>query len=317
MRNIAAIVRTGRNEKNRGFTLVELLVVIAIIGILASIVIPNVAENIRKGQITKAVSEVRGIDTAITSMLSDVQRSNFRNWFVKGSDPDILLNAPANATPPGLITAFDFYMTPGQFDQDLLATVVQDLGDFYTDMFYQLLRQGKNADIAVDLKPEIRQKLGNSYMDIGLDPWDQQYQFWLGPMRGKLQIFRSYRIDAAFTDDIENMELIDVYKYDVVQQGRENEKVPGSPKQDYYDATKPTFGSLGLVGGPGNEYNAFYGFPAPKDQPVYVYSRGDNQVVDANAITQKIFGPDEYPLWGGGDDINNWDKEQGWNNAPR
>ncbi|MFP6615488.1 MAG: prepilin-type N-terminal cleavage/methylation domain-containing protein, partial [Candidatus Hydrogenedentota bacterium] len=90
MRNITAIVRTGRDKRNRGFTLVELLVVIAIIGILASIVIPNVAENIRKGQITKAVSEVRGIDTAITSMLSDVQRSNFRNWFVKGSDPDIL-----------------------------------------------------------------------------------------------------------------------------------------------------------------------------------------------------------------------------------
>ena len=289
-----------RRRFSKGFTLVELLVVIAIIGILASIVIPNVAEYIYKGQVAKAVSEVRGIDTAISAMLSDTERSDFRNWF-----------EPASATGTTLATLdanYDAVMAPGSYVQATAATAATALAGEYTRIFYELLRQGKNAPVALDLKPEIRQKLGNSYMDVPLDPWDQQYQFWIGPMRGEFQIFRSYRIDQGYTEDVEEMQLFEVYRYDGNNFTNENNKVPGAPKQDWDD-------TFALVGN--NDSHGFYGFPAPRDLPVYVFSKGGNQIVDANAIIQKTFAPNDYPLWGGGDDINNWDNEQGWKNAPR
>ncbi|HRI89097.1 MAG TPA: prepilin-type N-terminal cleavage/methylation domain-containing protein, partial [Candidatus Hydrogenedentes bacterium] len=61
-----------------GFTLVELLVVIAIIAILAGIVIPNVPKYINKARATRAQAEIKGIDLALTKMLTDVGRTDFK-----------------------------------------------------------------------------------------------------------------------------------------------------------------------------------------------------------------------------------------------
>lgn len=302
----------------RGFTLVELLVVIAIIGILAGIVLPNVTTFIYKGQVAAAISDIKSIETGLTGMLSDTERSDFRNWF-RVADPNDPATALGGIAQEIVDDEADLKTllqgtTPLSTNEDALYDIVNQLTENYTTMMYQLLRQGKNADIAVDLKPEIRQKLGNGYVELEQDPWDQTYQFWRGPMRGlPVQLFRSYRLNSTVADS-DDMELSEVYIYDGDAATAANLEVPGSPRTDY-ETVSSKLGTFELAGS--DDSLAFYGFPASKDLPMYVYSRGKNNLTDANAILQKREVPDDYEFWGGGDDINNWDKDAGWQAAPR
>ena len=53
------------NAKNRGFTLIELLVVVAIIGLLASIVVVALGTARQGGRDTRAIADLRQIQTAM------------------------------------------------------------------------------------------------------------------------------------------------------------------------------------------------------------------------------------------------------------
>ncbi|MBU2473128.1 MAG: type II secretion system protein GspG [Candidatus Omnitrophica bacterium] len=55
----------------RSFTLIELIVVIAIIAILAAIIAPNAFRAIEKAKISKAVSDLKSIKTAVYSLYAD------------------------------------------------------------------------------------------------------------------------------------------------------------------------------------------------------------------------------------------------------
>jgi prepilin-type N-terminal cleavage/methylation domain-containing protein len=60
----------SRNAQ-RGFSLIELLVVVAILGLLASVLIPNLIDALQKARQKRALTDVRGIGTAWMAWLTD------------------------------------------------------------------------------------------------------------------------------------------------------------------------------------------------------------------------------------------------------
>jgi type IV pilus assembly protein PilA len=61
--------RVHRGEK--GFTLIELLIVIAILGLIAAIVVPNVAGFLVSGTLNAAQTEAENVKTAATGYLTE------------------------------------------------------------------------------------------------------------------------------------------------------------------------------------------------------------------------------------------------------
>lgn len=59
-------------RRDHGFSLMELLIVVAIIGLIASILIPNLLLSIQKARQKRTLSDIRGIGTSWMAWLADV-----------------------------------------------------------------------------------------------------------------------------------------------------------------------------------------------------------------------------------------------------
>ena len=103
----------GRRLRRRrvGFTLIELLVVVAIIGIVTTILIPNLLDSLQKSKQKRTVADMREVGIAWLSWLTD----------------------QVSAASAGNPQKFDF---DGSFSTSLTAAKLLD--DFYVDedMFY-------------------------------------------------------------------------------------------------------------------------------------------------------------------------------------
>jgi prepilin-type N-terminal cleavage/methylation domain-containing protein len=288
-RAAGAVANPGDKEyrnmtRKHGFTLIELLVVIAIISILAAIVTPKVQGYILRSRMTNTVAEIQGIETAMAKMLTDCGKSSFRQMFVNANGA---LDTPADNT--------------GVVDVPKLTAQI----DSYTKAFYALLRQGRNVSLNADgtmvngglkLAEGVKDKLATSYLDADRDAWDRQYQFWAGPWDrpGAIQ-FRCYRPYISLDGGVTSYP----YKYSASHQILdENGQTKNVNEQEEMDKKIP--------GNPAPDEE--FGYPAPKDLNIYVFSYG------VNGKNDQLFGSQTDPkLKGGADDINNWDMgEQGW-----
>ena len=83
--------RLHRGEK--GFTLIELLIVIAILGIIAAIVVPNVAGFMTSGTLNAANTEVANVKTAAVGFLAENGV-----WPTDSSELDAFIEGTPDAT---------------------------------------------------------------------------------------------------------------------------------------------------------------------------------------------------------------------------
>ncbi|MFP4500033.1 MAG: type II secretion system protein [Candidatus Hydrogenedentota bacterium] len=292
-------------NRKQGFTLIELLVVMAIIAILASIVVPNIVGWIGRARMTRAISEIEGIELALSKMLTDAGRNSLHEFF----DPEsvhVEIGAPSGMVVGDASRQGGVDAAPDQFRAAM---------DIYTRGLYALLREGRNAlntDDGAFLRREVVKGLGTSYIDVGFDPWGNLYQIYPAPWPRTMgpNIFRTF----------------------AKAQGDTN--LPGQRREDVRDQLTarwdlPGFGFIK------DEYQEDrVGFPASRNPAAaFIYSYGQN-MVSGQAIydNRPIIGQTDYSLddmypkdapeyyhqnqepdfFFGGDDINNWDSENSW-----
>jgi hypothetical protein len=223
----------------------------------------------------KAQAEMNGMEIAMTAVLSDAGERDFSG----------LLNAE-------------------EFDRAVEAEMAKSgIGVFraktrvYSALAYALMKHGRTAEealasssdwsnLAVVLRWELRRYLGNSYMDEfdPDDPWGDPYQFYFGPW-----------------DKDDGICPLRIYWDDSPE-----------AKVDRLTVT--------IEGTDGAQWQV--GYEPPLTKVTYIWSFGENGESDQARFdstgnyeppASSHYRPDASPeFYGGGDDINNWDKNNSY-----
>jgi prepilin-type N-terminal cleavage/methylation domain-containing protein len=296
-------------HKKQGFTLVELLVVMAIIAILASIALPQVTKYLRNARATKALTEINGIEMALTTMLTDSNRSSLHHLF-KAGDPN-------NSDSQGVF--WHLYNQGGFEDPNqycgawiLTANGFKAAQKLYTRTLYALMREGRTVlhqdeydnDLGTSyravLNSDVVKRLGTSYnTDLAFDPFggDNLYQIYPGPWPAK----RIGLCNAIIPND-----SLNVFRIYLVSEAAND--LPGTRGGARSDNK-----SVNVID-PATENTERVGYAAPRDRIAFIYSMGENLLSSQSLYRgSTLYDPNqEEEFKGGGDDINNWDTGRSW-----
>ena len=117
------------------FTLIELLIVVAIIGILAAIAVPNFLNAQMKAKVSKAVSNMRAINSALEMYMLD--KGTYPRWaWDSGSPANDYMGYRDLTTPVSYITGGDTFRNPFR-DKYLRGNALNTAGN-ELDPFYEM-----------------------------------------------------------------------------------------------------------------------------------------------------------------------------------
>ena len=80
----------GHRRSGRGFTLIELLLVVVIIGIVVTIIIPNLMDSLQKAKQRRTVNDVRAVGSAWFSWVTDQLSASAAGSSAQDFDLDVL-----------------------------------------------------------------------------------------------------------------------------------------------------------------------------------------------------------------------------------
>lgn len=309
-------------KSKRGFTLVELLVVMAIIAILASIVVPNVVRYISRARLTRAISEVNGMQLSLTAILTDAGRGNMSQLFNKNAAQYLF------AGDPLIPATWDGWPAPVDISQynpnDYTPQLFEAAADVYARVAYDLLRLGRDclrgssgSDVAKFIQRDTLAKLGTNYMDVGLDSWGQVYRMWPGPWRFSILGPSGMPLPTGQRWPIP-------FRIFSIDQGTGTGGSSFAVKKDDYMLAGGSKGNLveSVYAGIIEDYETWptqVGLPADANKPFYIWSYGDNNT-SSQMLYQGVYSDDPLTWYytnsgqdvAGGDDINNWDAGTSW-----
>jgi len=277
-----AVMLFGAMRRLLGFASspIGICLAIVIFGVTGA-ALPNVFRWMEKNHGYPTVSEINNIELTLTKIISDAGRSSLQDLF----DP----------------VAFEKTCT--WYELQYGADTFEARTAISTRAAYALIKSGRGAilpqaqddDIMTHtrkvLATDVVDDLGTSYYPgVGNDPWGNPYQIFAGPWPKEmgLLLFRSYDSPGPKTALPGNSSMDPNADVLTVTVAEESPGTRGYPATPYHEAYIWSLGANGVSDQP--RYDPTHQY-AP---PVRHFYRSD--------------APEEY--LGGGDDINNWDKNQ-------
>ncbi|MCC6153333.1 MAG: hypothetical protein IT367_06220 [Candidatus Hydrogenedentes bacterium] len=164
------------------------LVVVVLGAVFENMPVPNPFGWRPRSPATRAYAEIKGIDLAVLKICADAHVTSLRELFTD--------------------------------DANLDAGTPQEILDRHTEWMYSVLRKGKLSE--APLKPERRRLLGDSYMEIGKDPWKNLYVFYFLSSSGISDTPIGALLDATYKEQGKVANPRDSFTVAIISAGKDD-----------------------------------------------------------------------------------------------